>query len=150
MAMRRTRPRPWYGNIPTRVRFERGVRAAYSDISSTVTGRGSNQAVRYSVTVGIPEYEARRLTIRVPNWSAPTAASVYADGPQESPHRYGKTRLCIWHPDDGSQNRWTYDDGLLVLIELSRVHLYREAYWRETGVWAGPEAPHGSLPEVTP
>lgn len=34
------------------------------------------------------------------------------------------------------------DDGLLALIDHARVHLFKEAYWRETGFWPGPEAAH--------
>ena len=32
-------------------------------------------------------------------------------------------------------------DGLLTLIELTRVHLFKEAYYRETGEWLGAEVP---------
>lgn len=45
---------------------------------------------------------------------------------------------------DPPENRWVFEDGLLALLGLIRLHLLREAWWRETKDWAGPEAPHGN------
>jgi hypothetical protein len=33
-------------------------------------------------------------------------------------------------------------DGLLTLIEMTRVHLFKEAWYRETGAWLGEEVSH--------
>lgn len=33
-------------------------------------------------------------------------------------------------------------DGLLSLIEMTRVHLFKESYYRETGEWHGEEVSH--------
>jgi hypothetical protein len=46
-----------------------------------------------------------------------------------------------------------FEDGLLMLINLIQAHLFKEAWWRETGgreggEWLGPEAPH-DLPKDT-
>jgi hypothetical protein len=48
----------------------------------------------------------------------------------------------MWHPDDPDERRWVFSDGLGSLIDHVALHLYREAYWRTTGEWLGPEAPH--------
>lgn len=140
--MRAGRTGPWYTDIRARIRFERGVREAYPAINVTATGRSMNAKVVYSLTVEVPEYPSRRVTIALPNWSTPTVASVTADGPTESPHRYGGCELFIWHPNAPPEERWMPEDGLLALIDHARVHLFKEAYWRETGLWPGPEAPH--------
>jgi len=34
-------------------------------------------------------------------------------------------------------------DGLLCLLGMITAHLFREAWWRETGEWLGPTAAHG-------
>jgi hypothetical protein len=81
----------------------------------------------------------------------PALTRVYADGPAESPHRYAphpkdpqrRTSLCIRYPADPPELRWVPADGLLTLIELTRVHLFKEAYYRETGEWLGAEVSHG-------
>lgn len=141
--MRRRKPQAWYTDIQRRIRFECGVRVAYPAVSATVTGRGMNDTVLYTLTVDVPEYERRRVAIRLANWTKPSMPFITVDGPCESPHRYGRDRLCIWHPNDPTELRWVPEDGLLALIDHVRLHLFKEAYWRETGVWCGPEAPHG-------
>jgi hypothetical protein len=81
---------------------------------------------------------------------------VYADGPTDSPHRYSphprdplrRPSLCIWYPDDPPEQRWVPTDGLLTLIEMTRIHLFKEAYWRETGEWLGEEVPHHQRPQI--
>jgi hypothetical protein len=45
----------------------------------------------------------------------------------------------MWHPDDPPDLRWLPKDGLVGLIGMACCHLFREAYWRETGKWLGPE-----------
>ena len=90
--------------------------------------------------------ETRQVEIRFENGSH--YPRIYTDGPTESPHRYSATRLCIWHPDDPSEQKWVFKDGLLMLINHIQAHLFREAYWRETGgrdggKWLGPEVTHG-------
>ena len=93
--------------------------------------------------------ETRHVEIRFePGWSS--VPRIYADGPEwpeGSPHRYNARRLCIWYPSDPDDQRWVFDDGLLMLINLIQSHLFKEAWWRETGgreggEWLGPEAPH--------
>lgn len=111
----------------------------------------------WEATVVVPGYEPRRVQVelaeRNPNWP-----SVFADGPrtwEDSPHRYamrGRTKLCIWLPDDDVSRRWVPSDGLVMLFGMAAHHLFKEAWWRETGgraggEWLGDEAPHGELTE---
>jgi hypothetical protein len=37
-----------------------------------------------------------------------------------------------------------WEDGLVALVDLVRVHLFQEAWYRETGEWLGREAPHAA------
>ncbi len=79
------------------------------------------------MTVDVPEYgERRKVTIRLTNFTDPTLKGVTVDGSTESPHRRGKTDLCLWRWDASSENQWTGDEGLLALIQYVRVHLFRE------------------------
>lgn len=97
--------------------------------------------------MAVPEYdETRQVEIRFEGSYTP---KIYVDGPTESPHRYSERRLCIWYPDDPPEQRWVFDDGLLILINLIQLHLFREAWWRETGgrnggKRLGPEVTHGA------
>ena len=88
----------------------------------------------------MPFYEPRNVEIRFNGRSRnPT---IRVDGPS-SPHRYDNNgALCIWYPHDPPESRWVFDDGLLTLLNHIQGHLFREAWWRETGEWLGPEAPH--------
>lgn len=112
-------------------------------------GKGWKAKILYDLTVSVPEYdEHRRVTIRLTNFTDPSLDGVTVDGSTESPHRRGTTDLCLWRWDAPPEKQWTADEGLLALIQYVRVHLFREAYWRETGgydggIWAGDEAPHG-------
>lgn len=149
--MTRTRRKPaWYEHFPTRIRFDGDARAAYPRLRARRVGRGE---VAYEVKVSIPEYEDRTIEmVFLATTSEPRLLRVYADGPAGSRHRYAprekdrkrRSSLCIWHPDDPPELRWVPEDGLLSLIEATRVHLFKEAYSRETADWPGDEAPHSS------
>lgn len=86
----------------------------------------------------MPYFEARHVTLRFPR-EKPKSPAITCDGPNDSPHRYGKERLCVWHPRDERTRRWEPDDGLTHLLVLVQLHLFKEAWWRETGEWLGPE-----------
>lgn len=141
---RRRKQAPWYHDFLTRLRFETEVRKVYPALSATKVGKGKGATIVYVVPVTVPIYDKRRtLTIRLANYTEPSLIGVTVDGPTESPHRYPDTgHLCMWHPKDGPSDRWLPEEGLLRLIQYATVHLFREAYWRETRVWPGPEAPH--------
>lgn len=95
--------------------------------------------------MSVPHFEPREVTIRFEK-RTPRTPAIFVDGPT-SPHRYPDGTLCIWYPQDAPENRWVFDDGLLRLLGHIEVHLFREAWWRETDEWLGPEAPHGPQPK---
>jgi len=68
---------------------------------------------------------------------------VFAKPGERSKHRHIDDALCLWYPYDPPERRWTSDKGLLDLIEISRRHLFMEAYWRDKKVWLLDDAPHG-------
>jgi hypothetical protein len=145
--MRRRKGTPWFQDVLRRARFEERAGTSYV-VRSRCSGRSTSDLVTYQVVVPVPEYQARKVTITFYNTFTPILKSVIADGPTESLHRYGSGRLCMWHPDDPSEKRWVQQDGLLQLIVHTRVHLFKEAWWRETGEWLGDQAPHGIGKEV--
>lgn len=141
----------WEQIFALRLRFERGAKAAYPGLYVSTVGHRKYARVRYTLTVPVADYEPRLVEMHFRRTSArPALTRIYADGPAESLHRYEpdprdperRHPLCIWYPHDPPERRWTADDGLLSLIEMSRVHLFKEAYWRDTGEWLGDEVMH--------
>jgi hypothetical protein len=144
--MRRTNSACWYENFRYRLRFEAFARQAFGSLSCTQTGKGAKAEIVYVLTVSVPEYpESRTIRIRLANHKKPTVVAVSVDGPTSSPHRYTDGSLCMWYPDDGTELKWRPEEELLGLIQYVRVHLFREAYWRQYKYWPGPEAPHGQV-----
>jgi hypothetical protein len=140
--MRRPKRQPWHNDIRARLRFERQARSRHPGLTCSSAGRGYGTTVTYQLTVAVPEYATRRVTIALTNGYEPYNAKITADGPPESPHRYRDSTLCIWRPSDPDARKWVGSDGLAELITHVTIHLFKEAYWRETGEWLGPEAPH--------
>lgn len=147
--MRRSKQQFWYEIPRIRARFERGIRAAYPKVSITPGFRGRD--AKYVLTVDIPELEPREIEIRVEGkYSEPFAVSVLSDSTSKLKHTFGpinegvdqQERLCIWYPDDPDDRKWVAADGLLALITLARIHLYKEAYFAKYDEWLGDEAPH--------
>jgi hypothetical protein len=70
---------------------------------------------------------------------------VFADRGARSPHRMpSDDSLCLYYPGDPRDQRWTAEQGLDELVNLTARHLFAEDYWRERGnVWPFDEAPHG-------
>jgi hypothetical protein len=81
------------------------------------------------------------------NANSPEVPHVFVFGPG-SPHRYDDGSLCIWHPHDRPEQRWTWHNGGVALAGYICAHLIREAWWRQTDEWVGEEAPH--LPPLQP
>lgn len=105
------------------------------------------------------QYEAR-VPVSIPVYLDPCTlhivinkgqAQVTVEGfPDHLKHTYGDNRLCMWFPDDPPQRRWTVDKGLLALIDMALVHLFRERYVAATGEpWPGEEAPHAPTEQKT-
>ena len=139
-------PGPWFGNDRERVRFEAAARQALPHFEvRTGTGR------TYLFDIAVPHFGvSRRVTIEFTN-QKPTIPVIRADGPSDSPHRYSDGSLCIWDWRGPGHERWEVRDGLLHLVGLIQVHLFKEAWWREAKEpWLGPEAPHGEVKEMQP
>ena len=132
---------PWYGNDFQRAVFERGVKQHFPEVRGDTRTSGLKAGRAYKVLLEVPHYEPRRIEIlfskKTPKW-----AKITADGPTESLHRYGERELCIWYPKDPDTAKWVFEDGLLMLLGMITAHLFREAWWRETGEWLGPEVGH--------
>ncbi len=138
---------PWYGEDRQRLVFERNARRHLPGLRARTIAAGSKSGRLYEVILGVPHYEARSVEVFFPK-NSPRHATVTADGPTDSPHRYGEHRLCMWDPSDSPERRWVFEDGLLTLLGMTTAHLFREAWWRETGEWLGPEAPHARLKDA--
>ena len=128
---------PWYGLTVVRLGFERGVKSQFPRLRGARVKKG----YEYRVTVPVPYYEPSNIHIRFNGVSG--VPSVFAGGPSDSPHRYSDGSLCMWYPSDPVECRWVFEDGLLILIGLVMAHLFREAWWRDTGEWLGEEVSHG-------
>jgi hypothetical protein len=133
-------PPSWPDTIGDRLRFERGARRAFPTLTGRPRRRSGRGGFTYTVIVDVPFYATRVVTIRFKSRS--TTPYVTVDGPSDSPHRYDDGTLCMWFPGDPDENVWTFDRGLLDLLDTVVAHLFREAWWRETGEWLGSEIPH--------
>lgn len=145
----------WEQNYGLLLRFERDAYLAYPSLRRSSTGARRYARVVYRLVVPVEHYAPRMIEIHLRRTSPePALTRVYSDGPTESPHRYSphhkdpqkRPSLCIWYPDDPPDQRWTPRDGLLTMIEMTRVHLFKEAWYRETGEWLGEEVPHQQQP----
>ena len=132
---------PWYGIDVQRIIFERGAKQHFPTLQAVTCTSGPKAGRSYKAIIDVPHYEPRRVEILFSK-KTPTLVNITADGPTASPHRYDTHRLCIWYPDDPHDKRWVFDDGLLMLLGMVTAHLFREAWWRETGEWLGPEVGH--------
>jgi hypothetical protein len=97
------------------------------------------KSLTYALDVEVTCYEMRRVTVVFDARYTAAGVRIFVDGPTRSRHRYEDGSLCMWHPDDPPDLRWTPANSLSDLIEMTRRHLFREAYWRETERWLGPE-----------
>ena len=132
---------PWYRDERERHQFEWGVRRCVQSLQGRVTQRG----LIYTLTVDVPHYEARRVTILFrPDYPRPV---VTVDGPTDSPHRFRDDDLCMWYHNDDESRKWMRSDKLLALVGIIVRHLFKEAWWRETGEWLGPAIPHTTKSE---
>lgn len=140
----RRAPGNWLDDDRRRSQLQAAARRALPDLRYAHRQRREGPVDVWVAAVLPPGYDERTVTIEFER-RHPTFPRVFADGPTESPHRYaerGRTRLCLWYPGDVGEQRWSVNDGLLALFGLAAHHLFKEAWWRETGEWLGTEAPH--------
>jgi hypothetical protein len=146
----RRRSGPWYGEERERVLFERDARSQFPTLRRQLKQLdGQGPGCSYLVQIDVWFYQTRCVEVFFSQHGIGEVPVILADGPKDSPHRFGdfeRQRLCVWYQDDPAELRWTHQDGLLHLLQLVRAHLFREAWWRETGrgEWLGPQAPHGA------
>lgn len=134
---------PWYDDERTRALLERGLRRTYPEVRRRFVKAGANAGLLYSGTVEFPGYPSRHVLLCFPKGLTAESVRIFVDGPDESPHRFNTGALCVWFADDPPEKRWVLRDGLVTLLDLVVLHLFKEAYWRETDEWLGDEAPHG-------
>ena len=135
---------PWWGRDRDRIIFERGTSDAVPTLARKLTPAG----YVYRCTLHPPGYDARKVEILFPRHSSEIPV-VHVDGPVDSKHRFDDDSLCIWYPSDPRDQRWAFSDGLLHLVTLTAIHLFKEAWWREHEEWLGPEVAHGETIPVS-
>ena len=84
----------------------------------------------------------RRVAIIFPGRPSRVRPIVMVDGPRRSRHRFywsRPTSLCLYYARDPENMQWTLKHRLHILIDLIRLHLVKEAYWRATNEWPAPE-----------
>jgi hypothetical protein len=132
---------PWYGEFRRRLLFERNARRVYPQLKGATGRHREIYGFAYRVTVEIPTYGTRTLTIIFPR-RAPRNPRVFSDGPFLGRHRFDDGSLCMWYGRDPSHQRWVFDDGLHKLIDHAILHLFKEAWFIDTGEWLGDEIIH--------
>lgn len=97
-----------------------------------------------------PLPRTRRIAIVLNGPPSAVRPLVMADGPRTERHRFRMYRplpLCLWYSEDPPEQKWSLAGGLVGLIDITRVHLFREDRFRATGRWPGPEV-HLDGPKV--
>lgn len=142
MVRRRPR-RVWFDDRQRLQRFERGANDVVP-IRQGVQTKGPNAGLHYRFPLDVPTEGVRQVKVVFLRDSPTTVrVTVDDDGAQDSPHRYLDDELCMWRRRTANRDeRWVISDGLVELIGHIHAHLIREAWWRRTGEWPGPEAPH--------
>jgi hypothetical protein len=135
-------PPPWFVTFPAKLRF---IREAQQVVEGPVAAVKPSRKYRggFAVSFAVTPHGVPSRTVRVEfSPGSPEVPRVFTDGPQESLHRYADGSLCMWYPRDPIDLQWARRDGAAALIGYIALHLIREQWWRETGEWPGPEAPH--------
>lgn len=71
----------------------------------------------------------------------PWCAAVFVDAPECKRHRFDDDSLCMWWAPHPKSRRWVLPDGLSLLAQYARRHLFQEACCRAGLPWPGEEAP---------
>lgn len=123
----------------------RGCDVGYPDVQRlSVAGEGFDK-VLYVASVEVDHFGCQQVTVLIDERSTDLRPRVWTADPRPLKHQFKDGSLCMWYVWDPPDKRWVYEDGLVALLDLAKLHLYREERYRETGRWMGPEAPH-SLP----
>ncbi len=149
-------PGTWYGARDVwRIPLQRDARRQYGDeLTLEWQARRLTYRHRGLYVAGVGEVPAEVVFHADPPYltyglGAQDYPRVFADPGAQSPHRMPDDgALCLYYPLAPPLRRWRSVDGLLVLLDLVRDHLFFEEHWRATGgfdggEWLGKEAPHG-------
>jgi hypothetical protein len=141
--------RLWWEQFPLELEvLLQGIADAYPDFTMGRVGRAL--VIRGEVDLDTLK-KTRRLVLIFPGRPSRVRPIVMADGPTRSRHRFYWSRpssLCLYYAPDHEGLRWKLKDGIVPLIDLSRVHLIKETWWRVTGQWEGYEV-HRRSPSGT-
>ena len=139
---------PWYSSFKMCQIFERGAVDEYPSLTAKNLRKGARLWREYCVNIRLDEYRVNRSVSIKMHPNIGDMPEIKVDGPEDSPHRYNDGQLCMWYPWAEKVERWTFNDGLLHLLVMIEAHLFREAWWRETGEWLGPERPHDEISPI--
>lgn len=141
MARPARQPPPWFVDPANRLRFLRTLELDCPEARITAPRREFRG--RFAVSTRIePTGVDQRAIVIVFTLGRPEEPKVFADGPTDSPHRYGDGSLCMWFPYDPPEARWHRSNGPTALLGHIAAHLIKEEYHRQTGRWPGAEAAH--------
>jgi hypothetical protein len=117
--------------------FEAGLEGSQYVLLSRHAG---SHKLTYTVSVPLLDHTGKQLvTVEVFGKSA----RVVAHGLGGLRHVNYDGSLCLWYPGDGTDRQWTISKGLVSLLDLVALHLYKETRFKETGVWLGEEVHNG-------
>ena len=132
----------WYGVQPAWwAPLERDARRRFGSALRHAYHRGS---LTYELSGLDVIGEPAPVSVKVRFYEDPPYTT-YGQDPRDFPRVHAKPgapskhrcshdgALCLWHPLDPQERRWTSAKGLLDLIEIIRTHLFLEHYWRLTG-----------------
>lgn len=98
--------------------------------------KADDRALVYTMNIQLPDQSRTQLvTIKVTGGDP----RVFAHGLNDLRHVNGDGSLCLWYPTDSSDRRWTHNKGLVSLLDLVALHLYKEDRFKATGIWLGDE-----------
>lgn len=125
--------------------FTRGCDLAYPDVQRLSLAGAHLDRVLYLALVEIPHFGRQYVSVLIDERDTSARPCVWTADPRPMRHQFVNRSMCMWSRWDPPDRRWVYEDGLVALLDLAKLHIYREERYRETGRWMGPEAPH-SLP----
>ena len=140
VGIRPPRSQPWWIEAPDELGLlEQDLPGEYGHFDRIVIGR----SIVYRGYVDLdPLPLRRRIALVFPGPPSRVRPVVMADGPRTPRHRFKSYRpmpLCMWYARDAPDMQWRPGSGLAGLIDIARVHLFREVRFRQTGRWRGPE-----------
>jgi hypothetical protein len=130
---------PWWQKWPLELHAVfAGLPAEYQDFNVHAVGR----ALICTGTTEVDDVGSRAVSVIFPGRPSRVRPIIMADGPERSRHRFHRYRisdLCLYFSGDPDSLRWTLNHRLSGLLDLTRLHLLKEAWWRVTNDWPSPE-----------